>query len=88
MEARQILAWNIRKLRVERGLTQEKLALDAGIDRAYFGRIERSKENLSLATVDVLARTLEVPVAVLFRMPLEGELEPKSLPAGRKKLRR
>lgn len=86
MDARHLLAWNVRKLRVARGASQEKLALEAGIDRAYFGRIERAKENLSLATVDVLAATLSVTVSELFAVPAEGEEAPKSLQAGRKKL--
>ena len=86
MDARELLAWNVRKLRVQRQISQERLALDAGIDRAYFGRIERSKENLSLATVDVLAKALNVSVADLFRMPAPGETKPEALKAGRKKL--
>ena len=86
MQAREILAWNIRKIRVERGISQERMALEAGVDRAYFGRIERSKENISLGTVDALAKALNITVAELFRMPLPDEEEPKSLKAGRKKL--
>lgn len=85
MDARHLLAWNVRKLRVTRGVSQEKLALEAGIDRAYFGRIERAKENLSLATVDVLATALAVRVSDLFAMPADGEEPPKSLQAGRKR---
>lgn len=63
MEARQLLAWNVRKIRVERELSQERLALDAGIDRAYYSRVERAEQNLSLATVDTLARALQLPIA-------------------------
>ncbi|UVC12660.1 helix-turn-helix transcriptional regulator (plasmid) [Rhizobium sp. TH2] len=87
MEARQLLAWNVRKIRVERQISQERLALDAGIDRAYYGRVERGEENLSLATVDTLARALSLPVAALFRIPELGEEEPQTLKAGRKKLK-
>jgi len=85
MEARQLLAWNVRKIRVKKGVSQERLALDAGIDRAYFGRIERSEENLSLATVDTLAKALDVTVADLFRVPAPDEEMPKALRAGRKR---
>jgi transcriptional regulator with XRE-family HTH domain len=86
MEARQLLAWNVRKIRTERGISQERLALDAGLDRAYFGRVERYKDNVSLATVDALANALGVPIADLFKMPDPGEDQPKPLKAGRKKL--
>jgi transcriptional regulator with XRE-family HTH domain len=84
MEAKQLLAWNVRKIRVARQISQERLALDAGIDRAYFGRIERFEENLSLATVDTLAKTLNVTVADLFKIPQPGEEKPKAMRAGRK----
>ena len=38
MDAREIVGWNLRRLRVEQGLSQERLALAASIDRAYVGR--------------------------------------------------
>jgi transcriptional regulator with XRE-family HTH domain len=86
MEARHLLAWNVRKMRTERGISQEKLAFEAGLDRAYFGRVERAKDNVSLGTVDALARALDVTIADLFRLPEPGEEQPQALKAGRKKL--
>jgi transcriptional regulator with XRE-family HTH domain len=44
-----IVARNIRRLRLERGLTQEALAVDAGIDRTYVSRLERGLENPTVA---------------------------------------
>lgn len=85
MDAKQILAWNIRKIRIERGISQERMAFDVGLDRAYYGRIERGKENISLGTVDVLATAFGVSVADLFKMPLPDEEAPTALKAGRKK---
>ncbi len=41
MEVRALIGWNLRRLRVAKGLSQERLALAAGIDRAYVGRVER-----------------------------------------------
>jgi len=46
-----LVAWNLRQIRVNRGLSQKKLAFDAGIDRSYVGGLERQEEN---PTVDLL----------------------------------
>jgi transcriptional regulator with XRE-family HTH domain len=85
MEAQQILAWNMRKIRVTRGISQEKLALEAGVERAYYGKLERGSENVTIGIIASIAKALDVPIADLFRMPLPGEEPPKALQAGRKK---
>ena len=41
MKAAKIVAWNLLKLRVKTGLSQEALAADANFDRAYMSRLER-----------------------------------------------
>lgn len=83
MNARQTLGWNVRALRVERGLSQEKLALAAGLDRAYTGRIERGTENLTIASIEAIANVLDVSISRLFATPPDDEL-PTRLRAGRK----
>lgn len=50
---KSIIGANVRRLRLAKGLTQEQLAADAGIDLTYAGGIERGRRNPSL---DVLAR--------------------------------
>lgn len=60
------------------------MAFDVGLDRAYYGRIERAKENISLGTVDVLSKAFGVAVVDLFKMPSPGEEPPTALKAGRK----
>ncbi|WP_374989923.1 helix-turn-helix domain-containing protein [Rhizobium sp. TH2] len=66
-------------------MSQERLALESGIDPAYVGRVERGRENVTLNTLEVLAGTLGVSIADLFRVPLPSEEAPKPLRAGRKK---
>lgn len=83
MEARKIVAWNIRRLRVEKGLSQEALAADAGIGRAYISGIERQSRNPSIDVLEKVAATLDVPLMELFRDPGKGA--PKPLPRGRKR---
>ncbi|WP_261926415.1 helix-turn-helix domain-containing protein [Methylorubrum sp. GM97] len=76
--------WNLRRLRVAQGLLQERLALAAGIDRAYVGRVGRGSENVAISTLEAMARALSVPVAHLL-VELDGEAErPASSKAGRK----
>jgi transcriptional regulator with XRE-family HTH domain len=41
----------LRDLRKERGLSQEAAALACGVDRAYFGRLERANKTPTLATL-------------------------------------
>jgi transcriptional regulator with XRE-family HTH domain len=44
----------------ETGLSQERLAFDAGIDRAYVGGLERQEENPTVDLLDRLAKTLSL----------------------------
>ncbi|MDM9647110.1 helix-turn-helix transcriptional regulator [Rhizobium sp. S163] len=85
MDARETLGWNLRKRRVERRLSQEALALEAQVDRAYLGRVERGRENVTISTIEQIALALNVTIADLFRLPDEGESPPMPLRAGRRK---
>lgn len=57
MEWERIVGANVRRLRKERGLSQESLAGEAGLAMRHLGRIERGEGN---PTVAVLARLAEV----------------------------
>jgi transcriptional regulator with XRE-family HTH domain len=60
MRWEQIVGENIRRLRIERGLTQESLALSAQVDLRYLGSIERGKGNPSVALLGRLAFVLSI----------------------------
>lgn len=62
----RVVAANVRRLRKARGLTQEQLAHDAGIDLTYLGGIERGRRNPSLAVLVRLSDALGVRPASLF----------------------
>ena len=83
MDTRAIIGWNLRALRVERGLSQERLGLSSGIDRSYVGRVERGTENVTVDRLDQFAAALGVPVRRLFDEPANAE-RPAGLRAGRK----
>lgn len=87
MDGAALVAWNLRRLRVVRGLSQEALAVDAGLDRSFVGRLERGKENPSMATLDRLAAALEVKLVDLVVEPAPTDLTPAPLRRGRKALR-
>ena len=53
-----IVGKNVRRLRLERGLTQEQLAFEADLDLTYVGGIERGKRNPSLLVMVRLSEAL------------------------------
>ena len=85
MDARRLLAWNLRRSRVSRGLSQEQLAVDAAVNRTYVSSVERAGENPTIEVLERLAKALSIDLADLFVIPARKERPPKPLVAGRKK---
>jgi transcriptional regulator with XRE-family HTH domain len=85
MKVHKLVARNIRKLRVEQGLSQENLAVDAQIDRTYVSRLERGLENPTVAVLERLADALNVKIEEFFITPPPGEKPLKPLPGGRRR---
>lgn len=56
----------IRALRKQRGLSQEKLALKAGIDRTYLADIETGKRNATLLSLEKVAIALDISMRDFF----------------------
>lgn len=73
MRGRELVGLNLRRLRVERNVSQERLAFDSGVDRSYLGGVERGEENPTVDTLDRLASTLDISIAELFA-PFEGDV--------------
>ncbi|TBF80828.1 helix-turn-helix transcriptional regulator [Rhizobium leguminosarum] len=84
MDTRERLAWNLRKVRADKKVTQENLAVDASVDRTTISGIERGDFNASIDLLDRIAAALAIDIAALFAIPNEGEAPPSTLPAGRK----
>src|SRR5579863_3477024 len=80
MDGRKLVSWNLRRLRVARGVSQEILAADAGVDRTYVGRLERMLENPTVGILDRLAGALSVPLSELFVVPSAGFTKINPLP--------
>ncbi len=67
ISARQLFAKNLRKLRLEKGLSQEELADLAGLHRTYIGSVERGERNISIDNIERLAKALECQVIELLK---------------------
>lgn len=67
MEDIKILLGNrIRFLRTQMDLSQEELALKAGLDRTYVTSIENGKRNVSIVNIERLATALEHSLSDFF----------------------
>ena len=56
----------LRELREAKGLSQEALAAACNLHRTYIGLIERGERSLSIPTIEIIAKALEVPPSRLF----------------------
>ena len=62
LTSREVFARNLRRARRLKDMTQESLALDAGVPRAYLSRVERGTINISIDNADALSRAIDVPL--------------------------
>ena len=88
MKASALVARNIRRLRVAQALSQEMLAVDAGIDRTYVSRLERGLENPTVTVLEKLARAFSANIEELFRVPRAEETAQRLLKGGRRAKRK
>lgn len=65
-ERRETFGLRLRELRAKQGLTQEQVALAAGLDRAFYVDLENAKHGVQVERVYDIAFALGVDVAVLF----------------------
>jgi transcriptional regulator with XRE-family HTH domain len=70
-DPRVLFGTRVRELRIERGLSQERLAELAKLHRNYIGGVERGERNLGLLNIVELAHALRVKPAELFERFLE-----------------
>lgn len=58
---------NIRRVRERKGLTQEGLAFEANLHRAYVGQIERGEKVIGLENLEKIATALKIPLISLLK---------------------
>ncbi len=63
---RALFGRRVRELRKAKGYSQEGFAAVSGLDRSYYGRVERGEQNVSLENIAAIARALDAPIRELF----------------------
>lgn len=71
MSLMHVFAVNVKKYRIERGLSQEKLAELAGLHRTYISAIERERRNISIENIESIAAALDVNPDLLLKKLIE-----------------
>lgn len=66
MDVKKKFGGRVREIRKEKGLSQEKLADLAGLDRTYISDVERGERNISLVNIIKIANAFNINVKDLF----------------------
>ena len=67
---RLVFARNIRLVRVATGMSQERMAAEAGLDRAFVGTLERGQRNISIDNIELIAKAIGVAAYELMNPDL------------------
>lgn len=67
MDIKKIFGKNVKLLRIEKGWSQEKLALTADLDRTYIPSIEKGERNVSITVIEKIANALDVEIIELLK---------------------
>jgi transcriptional regulator with XRE-family HTH domain len=67
MDIRNKVGARIRELRTELGLTQEKLAFKAEVDKTYLNEVENAKRNVSIINLEKIIRALDKSIEDFFK---------------------
>ena len=66
---RNILATNVRRFRLARGISQQDFAHEIEMDRTYYGGVERGERNVSIDNIERIAKGLEISPYFLLKEP-------------------
>lgn len=56
------LAENVKKFRIQKGLTREELSLMVGVDNSYISKLERKSINITIDKLSIIAKALGVEI--------------------------
>ena len=66
-EVNKRVGLKIRECRAKYGWSQEQLALEADLHRAYVGQIERGEKNMGLKNLEKIAKAFDIPIEYLVK---------------------
>lgn len=72
-EVVRLIGTNVRKLRVQRGYTQERLAIRVSLSSDYLSRLELGKENPTVEVLHRLSSALGVGISTLFENTIASD---------------
>jgi transcriptional regulator with XRE-family HTH domain len=67
MDIKKKFGKKVKLLRIEKGWSQEKLALNADLDRTYIPSIEKGDRNVSITVIEKIADALKLSISDLFK---------------------
>jgi transcriptional regulator with XRE-family HTH domain len=67
MDIKKKFGKKVKLLRIEKGWSQEKLALSADLDRTYIPSIEKGERNVSITVIEKISKAFKVSVSELFK---------------------
>ena len=67
MDIKKKFGIKVKTLRIEKGWSQEKLALTADLDRTYVPGIEAGRRNVSIVVIEKIANALNVEIIELLK---------------------
>lgn len=82
MDIRKLFGLNLRRHRLAAGTSQEALAAEMGVDRAHVSSMERGQQNVTLTTLWLAARALDVKPAALLdeTIPDDAPIQMQKVP--------
>jgi transcriptional regulator with XRE-family HTH domain len=78
MDLRGVFATNLRRIRHEKGMSQDDLAYEAEVSRSYLSQLEKGAFYASLKIIGRLADVLQIEPAELLVLPKKKRLSRKS----------
>ena len=72
LNAQLVFAGNMRRIRLEKEMTQEAVAEGAGLHPNYISSVERGERNISIVNIERIAMALGVTIAELVTPPPAG----------------
>lgn len=66
-DIKKLFGSNVRKYRLNKDMSQEKLAEKSGLHRTYISAVERGNRSISLDNIKKIANALEIKIFMLFQ---------------------